>query len=346
MRVGVISYREQPLSRTPRATRASVHPAALVIGVTALALLGRIPAAADGSPYEPAAVVATVGPRAITAGELVEEALRASGPATGEPARAAQALDALVREAALAAAARAAGFADHPEVRRSIDRLLGARLRAERLEPRLAAVTVEEAEVEIWYREHEAELRQPRRIRGAVVRVESSPKDPPERREARRAAAAAALEEARALPEGTPAFGGVAARVSDDAATRYRGGETGWLAEGAVGERWPQPVVAALFALDEPGAFGPLVEAPDGFWLVRLVDTRPAAPRPLAEVRDAIRQRLLAARYAAVEEAFFADVERQAGATRAAAALDGVIAEIARRTGSGASPPPAPPSGN
>jgi len=341
------SRRDFPNTSAPDDLRRRLPARAAFPGAILLALCSVAPAPAAGPAYDPAEVLARVGGHAITAREVVDEVARARGSASAGSAAESvtRALDSLVREAALAQVARAEKIDARPDVRRDIDRLLGSRLRAERLEPQIAAVAVGDADVEAWYRAHAEELRQPRRIRGAVVRVASSAKEPAERRAKRRALAEAALEGATALPAGTPAFGAVAARLSDDAATRYRGGETGWLVEGAIEERWPRPVVEALFALDAPGKLGPVVEDPSGFWLVRLVEQRPAAPRPLAEVRDAIRQRLLAERVKAAEEAFFAGIERSAGVVRGVSPLDGVLAEIANRTASGA-PAPLAPSGN
>lgn len=302
-----------------------------------------VPAAAEAArPAAPeeSAVLAVVGGRPITFADLRRGA--APGVATREELRAR--LDALVLEESLAAVARAEGYEQREEVRRAVDRLLAARYRAERLEPRLQSVTVAEEEVAAWYAAHPAEFAVPRRVRGAVVLVAVPRKADARTRAAKRAKAEGALEAARRLPPATPGFGPVAAEVSDDRATRYAGGDTGWLEEAEAVDRWGAETARALFSLGAPGALAPLVETPEGFALVKLTEERPAAARPLDEVREAVRRRLLVERQGAVERAFAAEVARQAGAVVDEALLERELARADEEAlaGRGAKPPALP----
>ena len=101
-----------------------------------------------------------------------------------------------------------------------------------------------------------------------------------------------ALEEARRLPLAPPNFGALAVTYSEERASRYQGGDIGWLATGEA-NRWPPEVVTAIFALESPGALAPLVETAAGFYLVRLTAREESRLRPLANVRDALRSDLL-----------------------------------------------------
>jgi parvulin-like peptidyl-prolyl isomerase len=78
---------------------------------------------------------------------------------------------------------------------------------------------------------------------------------------------------------------------SEDTATRFRRGDTGWVSERDPGG-WDPALVAALFALNAPGDCTPPVKTGQGFAIARLFAVRAAARRPLSEVAEAIRYRL------------------------------------------------------
>jgi parvulin-like peptidyl-prolyl isomerase len=80
----------------------------------------------------------------------------------------------------------------------------------------------------------------------------------------------------------------LARQHSEDQATRYQGGELGWNTRDQLKERFGAALSAAVFALVESGQSTTLVEAPDGFYIARLLEQRPQQVRPFAEVREAI----------------------------------------------------------
>ena len=79
---------------------------------------------------------------------------------------------------------------------------------------------------------------------------------------------------------------------SEDQATRYQAGDTGWLSGGADKNRWDPAIAEALNALQRPGDCAPVVATATGFYVIRLTGTKPAATRPLTEVGPAIRHQL------------------------------------------------------
>lgn len=305
-----------------------------------------VPAWGDETPLPPAAL-AVVGDRVITVADVREEFARGGRASPGSGAELRARLEAMVLEHSLVAVARAAGYEQRPEVRRSLDRLLAAQYRAAELEPRLAAATVADGEVERYYAEHPDEFLVPRRVRGAVVLVAVPPRADARARRARREVAERALDAARGLPATAPGFGQVAVTTSDDRATRYRGGETGWVAEAEMASRWGAEAARALFALEKPGELGPVVESAQGFLLVKLLEDRPAAARPLAEVRELVRRRLLLAKQGAEERTFAAAVLERAGARVSRDALERAVAELdaqAKADPGASAPPPLPAS--
>lgn len=269
------------------------HPALLILALLAPPLAG----ADSQPPPPPQAVLATVGATPISAEALATAASRRGRPVeTPEQRRAL--LDDLVRTRLLVEAARAEGYERDPAVVAALEAVLASRFRDDRLTPRFSQATVSEDEVAAYYQAHPAEFSVPPRDRVAVIQITVPARASDEARAAARQRAEAARAEALALGPGTLSFGSVAVTYSDDPASRYRGGETEALRAGSA-------AAEALAALGEVGAVSPVVESPEGFFLVKLMDRRPGALRPLAEVAGEVRHRLLLEKKAAVEQAFY-----------------------------------------
>src|SRR6185503_20429598 len=103
---------------------------------------------------------------------------------------------------------------------------------------------------------------QPPSVRGAIIFIDGSVKANAARQAELRHEAEAALEEARqALDD--KSFAQVVMKRSADQATRYRGGDMGWVTPGMAGV--DPALTQALLALEKPGQFAPLVETARGF---------------------------------------------------------------------------------
>ncbi|AEY01462.1 peptidylprolyl cis-trans isomerase D [Oceanimonas sp. GK1] len=85
-------------------------------------------------------------------------------------------------------------------------------------------------------------------------------------------------------------FAELAKTESDDTFTGADGGELDWMEAGTLDPAFDQ----AAFDLTEAGDLSGVVESEFGLHLIKLLDIRPAQTRPLAEVRDAIAERLAA----------------------------------------------------
>ncbi len=316
---------------------------AVPLGLAGVLALAAVTAGRAQPP--PDAVLATVAGTTITVADLEREmAARSAGQAgafaTVEQRR--ELLDVLVRQRSLQAAARAAGYDRDPEVVAVAERMMVARLRQDRLDPRLARVEVTDQEVAAYYQAHQAEYAQPERVRAAMVFIAVPANASAEKRAELEQRAETALAEARALPAGTSHFGPVARAYSDDRASRYQGGVMGWLVKRPGHTyRWEPEVVEAVFALAQPGDIGPLVKTEKGIYLVRLVDREGATARPLELLADGIRNRLLRERREQLEQAFLAEVT---AATPVAvnSALLATVAPPAPAGGTATEPPPLP----
>ncbi len=95
------------------------------------------------------------------------------------------------------------------------------------------------------------------------------------------------LEEARRRILAGEKFADLARELSTDAKA-IEGGDYGWL---PIDERWNAALREAIGRL-KPGQVSPVVEGPVGFYLVRLVEEKPAGVLPFAKVKDDIEKQL------------------------------------------------------
>lgn len=254
------------------------------------------------SPGEAGRILAQVGGASVTVAEFEREWTRvARSAATSTPVdeQRRQLLDEMIGFRLRVAAARAAGLDRDPELVASFERALVRRLDEQWSEQHRASLAVTDEEIALAYAARQESFRLPARSRAAVIWIaaaKGSDRKTAERR------AEQALDEAQRLPLAPPDFGALAVTYSEERASRYQGGDIGWLAVGEA-NRWPPEVVAAIFALESPGALAPLVETSTGFYLVRLTAREESRLRPLASVRDALQSDLLRAKHQALRAA-------------------------------------------
>lgn len=289
---------------------AAIAGALLVIGVQHLPR-GREsgPAAAPAAP--PAAPLAVVDGRPISVDDFSAEMARRGGPASFPTEAARRALlDEMVRTEVLAANGRARGYLDDYGVRRDMLHILSGKYQEEAIDPILDALGVGDDEVSAYYDAHPQSFTIPAAARAAIIYFALRPHAADTAVAATRARAAAVRAEVERQPD-EARFAALAAQYSDDQASRYLGGDTGWLVAGQPDSRFAPAVIAAVFGLDRAGQLAPLVETADGLYVIRLVDTRPATRRPLEEVAPLIRAQLLAEKRHRRLEALYAEAARR-----------------------------------
>ena len=200
--------------------------------------------------------------------------------------------------------AREAGFDQKPEIAGQIKRLIVSQFIETQLSAANHPAEVTETEVEKFYENHRAKYAMPEQARFAVVFFGFSPKATDEKKEAIRAKASDALVEARGLPASEKGFGLIAQKHSKDAATRYAGGDAGWISRG-IGSRWNAKITEAVFALKNQGEIAPLITVSNGCYLVKLMDRKEAGSRGLVEVEEAIRYQLGKQKQQQAQQSFY-----------------------------------------
>jgi peptidylprolyl isomerase len=105
-------------------------------------------------------------------------------------------------------------------------------------------------------------------------------------------------------------FAELARANSDHKESAKRGGEMGWAPENEI-----VPAVRAKVASMADGEISDPIRTPDGWHIIRMVDTKPAAPRPLAEVKDQLAAFLRQRKAQETEEAYLAGLLKKTPVT-------------------------------
>lgn len=199
-------------------------------------------------------------------------------------------LDEMIRTRALLAKARAEGFDRDPEMAARIERMIAAAYE-EKLRAGGKKATNTLAEVQEFYSKNPRLFTAPEQARLAGVFVALPSKAPDEKRaEAAKNLQALAAEAAK-LPA-AEGFGALAAKASEDQASRYQRGDLGWISARQIEERFGAKAAASIGALKAPGEVTAPVDGPGGVWIFRLTERKDAGPRAFAEVREAAAYRL------------------------------------------------------
>jgi len=304
---------------------------------------GLLALVAGCSKHEKANVLATVGPSEIQVDDFKREwSLRAQASRTMLNSE--DLLEELISRELLLLKAKQSGLEQDPEVRRAIRGVLVNKLKERELKPRAESVAVTEEEVRARYEENRAQYLTPAKARLAIIYLATDPKASEERL----ATAKARLEEARSaagheLPDPGRGFGAVALTYSEDQATRYKGGDIGWLEADRQGYRWPNEVVAAGFALKNKGAISDVIPTAKGLFLVAKLDTREAVTTPLEQVEATLRRQIAAGKRQQVEQAFMKSLREGVSVKINATALASLKALPVNTAQAGEPTPPAFP---
>ncbi len=164
----------------------------------------------------------------------------------------------------------------------------------EALRPR---VSVTDAEVEADYNEHRDEFREPEQVCAShiLIKVKATPT----------AAEGHPEDEARKIAEGLLQkvraggdFAALAKASSEDKGSAAQGGDLSCFQRGSMVPEFEN----SAFDL-KPGTTSELVKTSYGFHIIRVASHRDESVRPLTQVKDAIRQRLVMDRVRAMAEA-------------------------------------------
>jgi peptidyl-prolyl cis-trans isomerase C len=264
---------------------------------------------ASGPASQDSGTLAVIDGKPITVDIFRAEMARRRGDFDGE--RKGELLDSMVRSELLFAAARNEKYENDPEVIAQVKQVMVGKYLRDNLEPKLAQLKATEQEMEAYYYAHPAEFGSHAMVHAALIRIAVSPKATGEKRANLLKRAESARAEALALEPGVPAFGSIAVRYSEEQESRYRGGDIGWLQTGTMDGRWDRKVSEAIYALKTPGQVSPVIAASDGYYIVKLVETKGATVRPFAEVKEGVRYQVIQEKRKKVEQEFMEQLKNR-----------------------------------
>ncbi len=143
-------------------------------------------------------------------------------------------------------------------------------------------LSVPDAQIASYYGSHQQEFAAPEQARARHILIRPKTED-----DAGWSAALAKAQEVRAKAL-TGDFVALAKQYTEDPGSKDTGGELGWFGRGRMVKEFEN----AAFGL-KPGEISQPVKSQYGYHIIQLEETRPASIRPLAEVRDMIREKLL-----------------------------------------------------
>jgi peptidylprolyl isomerase len=254
-------------------------------------------------------VIARVGTSDVTADEVraVVATLDARQQAAlaHDPALLSQAVRTLLADRLVLKEARARKWDQQPAVAAQLERARENML----VESYLQSVTAppdsfpSEAEIKAVYDANATALLVPRRFQLAQITIALA-KDSDKATEDK---ARKKLDDVlKKLKQPGANFVVLAKSDSDDSDSAAKGGEIGWLTEAQL-----RPEIRSQVTGLAKAAFTEPVRLDDGWHILKLLDTEASHARPLAEVRDALVQRIRAERAEANRRAFVAELFKQ-----------------------------------
>jgi len=245
-------------------------------------------------------VLATVGDGVITVDRFKEEFKLRGGGDTSDAGRE-RLMNELVGRLKLLQYARQKGYDQDLGYIRQIEDLLISKLKATELrEQQQKHTDLSQDAVRDYYDTHIEQFTNPARARVSLIFVATNSKNLEEKRQFLEDLKAEILA-AELQPD--EKFGGFAVNFSDDAHTKVRGGDTGYLLEGMDSKsRHPVEVFEAAFKLEKKGDMSDIVETEKGFYLVKITDRAPSSVQAFESVKQAIIKRLASGSKEAIQD--------------------------------------------
>ncbi len=177
--------------------------------------------------------------------------------------------------------AKELGLHQDPELRRQWENLLIGKLKREAIQRALDDVSVDELELETYYNENLDRYTQAGQVHLAMLYLSVPTSADDSQRESIYSKMAEARELALALPADTHGFGSMAMKYSEEATSRFKGGDIGWLKQGLSQYRWPNEVIESAFMSADVDILSDIISCADGYYLLKRIDSRDPIVRPL-----------------------------------------------------------------
>ncbi len=152
---------------------------------------------------------------------------------------------------------------------------------------------VDDQAIQKYYQEHQDDFRQEEQARARHILIKVSPDAPPAEQTRAKLRAEGVAKIARAGAD----FAELARKQSQDEGSRESGGDLGWFSRGRMVKEFEDAVFG-----HKPGEIVGPVKSQFGYHIIKVEGFRPARVRPLDEVREQVRFKLLEGRAAGEAE--------------------------------------------
>lgn len=264
---------------------------------------------ADGlTPEQASKIVAKVGDRAITVGDVTRHINRLHPYIRrrwAAPEKRKEFLDKLIRVEILSQEAERLGLADDPEVQRTVKQVMIRLMIKEDLEKEIFPEKIDEEVLEEKYREDIDKYHRPAQVRLSHILLKS------------RGTAEKLLSDLQKKAKDARYFRRKARELSVDSKSAERGGDVGYVSEPGA-QRGDEPelpaaVVEAAWNLKKNGDIAKrVVKSERGFHIVKMTNKRPEMKRSFESVKRMIESRLLREKRGEAMDEFIADLRRKA----------------------------------
>ena len=256
------------------------------------------------TPEQAAEVVAKVGDRTITVGDVTDQINRLSPYIRrrwAAPEKRKEFLQKLIRIELLSQEAERQGLGEDPEVQRTIKQVMIRLMVKNDLEKNVLPTSVDEAQLKAEYDKEVDKYRRPAQVRASQIVV------------ATEAQAAKLIAELKAKGDDRKLFRDKAKELSTDTQTKERGGDLGYFSKPEE-RREDEPVVPkavaeAAWALKKVGDIADKpIKTESGFHVVKLTNQKPEMNRSFESVKKLIENRLLREKRREAMDKFIADL--------------------------------------
>lgn len=241
------------------------------------------PATAPGDP------IAKVGDTTLTV-EQIQKKLDEQSPFVrvryAEPAKKKEFLDSQVRFEVLAAEAFARGMDQDPEVLEATKKIIVQKLTRDEFDGRVKLTDVTDADLEKYFKEHEAEYQKPEMVRASHIAIAFG---------ADKAAAKKKAEDAykkandKEKLKDRNHFKELVAATSTDEATKRAGGDLRYLSAAELDEKVGTAGREWLFSSANINELSPVIEGKDAWHIILRTGKRPAVTRTFDQVKNQIK---------------------------------------------------------
>lgn len=256
-------------------------------------------------------IVATVADRSITVDAFKKKMLQRSGGRAqyfSSLDKKRVLLNEIIQRELQIVNARKAGYQNDPDIQVALDNLIIIKLRTKQLAPLLSEISIDDEEIADYYQSNIKKYTTPAMSRVALIKMSFSNWTSVEKQNEIKTKAQEILKLARTLPESVRGFGSLAAKYSEDQATRYIGGDMGWVKLGQ-NSKLNKVVAKAISALKNNGELSPAIKAEGGYYLAKLIRKKPEQQQKIAVVSQSIRRILLHKKHKQVEAEWLSSLD-------------------------------------